>query len=88
MAKIKEFELGAKLRDTVSGFEGIATSKVVFLNGCVRYGLEPKVGADGKIIEGQYFDSQQVEKVDDGLIEKVKEARTNTGGAPITKLIK
>lgn len=82
MADLNEFELGERLKDTVSGFTGIATSKVTFLNGCVRYALEPPVGKDGKTIDGQYFDSQQLEKVDSGLLKQVTKKRTNTGGSP------
>lgn len=35
----KKVKLGDKYRDTVSGFEGVATARYEFLNGCVQYHL-------------------------------------------------
>lgn len=52
-------ELGAKARDRVSGWEGIATARYEYVNGCERY----EVGGhdkDGKP-ESFVFDVQQLE---------------------------
>lgn len=38
--RANKVELGESYRDTVTGFTGIATARVEFLNGCVRYTLE------------------------------------------------
>lgn len=73
-------KLGQTLRDKVSGFTGIATAKVEFYNGCERFCLEPKVGSDGKPIDAVYFDVQQLEVVDDGLL--AARPTTRTGGNP------
>jgi hypothetical protein len=70
------FNLGQKLRDRVTGFEGIATSKVEYLNGCVQFCIKPPM-KDGKIVEGEYFDQQQLEFVDEGIAVEQR----NTGGA-------
>lgn len=49
--------LGDKCRDQVTGFEGVATARVEYLNGCVRYALEaPKEGS----VEELYFDDQRL----------------------------
>lgn len=52
--------LGSKVRDSVTGFEGVATAKHEYLNGCVRYSVEPPIGYDGKLPEAQTFDVQRL----------------------------
>ena len=44
----------------VTGFKGIATAKIEYINGCVQYCVVPPVGADGKRIDGEYIDHQQL----------------------------
>ncbi|GAI75720.1 unnamed protein product, partial [marine sediment metagenome] len=57
-------KLGDVVRDTVSGFIGVATGKSEYLNGCVRYCLEPmKLTDKGDLIESHWFDKQQLEVV-------------------------
>ena len=68
-------ELGSKVRDKVSWFTGIASSRVQYLNGCVQYGLTAKVGKDNKV-EVVYIDEGQLEVVDKGVSVKKKD----TGG--------
>lgn len=54
--------LGNKVRDRVTGFTGIATSKVEYLNGCVQYCIMPAADKKtGKVEDGRYVDSQQIE---------------------------
>jgi len=61
-----EIKLGNKVRDKVTGYEGVATARVEYLNGCVQYCVKPKVGSDGKMPEPEYIDVQQLEVVSDG----------------------
>lgn len=56
--------LGDLARDTISGFQGIVTSKHDYLNGCTRFGLAPQTLKDGKPIETCIFDQEQVELVE------------------------
>jgi hypothetical protein len=54
-------KLGQKVRDTVTGHEGVATSKVEYLNGSVRFCVEGKA-IDGKATgDGTYFDHERLE---------------------------
>ncbi len=62
MASFK-FKLGAKARDTVTGFEGIITGRNEWLNGCRQYCIKPPVDKDGKILDGEWIDEQQLEVV-------------------------
>lgn len=72
-----EFILGSTLRDKVTGFTGIATSRVVYLNGCVQYGISPKVKeGEMKHPDTEYIDVSQLEFIDAGVYVPMKE----TGG--------
>lgn len=65
-------ELGKKARDKVTGFEGILTSKVMYLYGCTQYGIAPPA-KDGKIEDARYFDEGRIEIVGKGILpEEVK----------------
>ena len=76
MSKTNSIKLGSKVKDRISGFAGIATSRVEFLYGCVRYLVEPEgLTPDGKPIESQYFDEQRLtdrSTVETGGPESVK----------------
>ncbi len=73
-----KIKLGVKVRDKVSGFEGIVGARIVYLNGCIRYELIPRVGEDGKSRESEFFDEARIEVVKDG--KQVKVERKSTGG--------
>lgn len=62
--------LGKKVKDKVTGFEGIATSKHIYLTGCNQYGVQPVVDKDGKIPELRYFDEGRLEITGDGITSK------------------
>ena len=78
MAKIK---LGDKVRDTVSGFEGIAFGQTLFLHGCTRIGVQPVVDKDGKLPEAQWFDEPQLVKVSAKAVET---GSRKTGGPMVS----
>jgi len=87
MSKIK---LGDKVRDRVTGFEGIATSKTEFLNGCIQIEITPRLKPGEtidpeKMVAGLGLDIGQLEKVDCGLNTKKPIVRKKTGG-PMRKI--
>lgn len=53
--------LGFTLRDKVTGFTGVATGHVEYITGCNQVLLVPKVDADGKLRESNWFDVQRCE---------------------------
>lgn len=55
-----KFQLGDKVRDTVTGFEGIVTCKNEWLNGCLQYCVKGKVKKDKSIPEGEWIDEGQL----------------------------
>lgn len=68
--------LGDVAKDTISGFQGVVTSYTTWLNGCVRLGISPQKMQDGKLIEMQVFDIEQL-----ALVKKAKSRDAEpTGG--------
>lgn len=68
--------LGQEVKDVVSGFKGVAVAKHLYLNGCSRITVQPKIDKDGKLPESQSFDEPQL-KV---LSKKCLSGKTDTGG--------
>lgn len=54
-------KLGSKIRDTMTGLEGIAVVRAIWLWGCVRIGLQPYETRDGKPVEESWFDESRLE---------------------------
>jgi len=73
---MEEIKLGMKVRDKVTGLVGIAVAYLRYMNGCVRYEIAPPVGKDGKVHDGLWVDSQQIEIMGKGLTVEPKK----TGG--------
>jgi hypothetical protein len=49
--------LGDKVRDSISGFDGIATGRFEYLSGCVRIEVTPdRLDKDGKLIDYAVID--------------------------------
>ena len=66
-------KLGDKVRDRISGFEGIATGTAEYLNGCKRILIEPtNLDEDGKLLKSVWFDDVQVEMAQKGAFAKGK----------------
>lgn len=57
-------QLGLKVRDRVTGFEGIAVARIEYLTGCMQIGISPPVDKEGKLQDTSYFDHTRVEVVD------------------------
>ena len=54
--------LGDTVKDTVSGFEGIAVSRHLYLSGCERITVQPKYNKkDQKLPETETFDILQIQ---------------------------
>jgi hypothetical protein len=67
---MSKFDFGDKVRDIVNGYQGIVTARHEYLNGCVRYHVDPgKVEKDGKSPEGATIDEGQLELVKRGVVK-------------------
>jgi len=52
-----KFELGAKVKDVIDGFEGVITGRTEYMTGCVQYCVMPdKMDKDNKKLEGHWLD--------------------------------
>ena len=70
--------LGKKVRDKVTGFEGIITAVVSYITGCDQYFVQPQV-KDGAYVEGRYMDVHRVEFIEGGTKIEIYEAPQNNG---------
>lgn len=53
--------VGTRVRDEISGFEGIAVGRTEWLYGCVRIGVAPeKLDKDGRVTPPEWFDEAQL----------------------------
>ena len=70
-------QLGDVVKDRITGFKGVVIARTDWLNGCVRMSVQPeKLGSDGKPIESQVFDVEQLELIK----AKVQPLATRSGG--------
>lgn len=65
-------ELGWRVKDSISGFQGIATAFARFINGCERIEITPEQMKDGKLLDTHYFDAQQLVVIDTNPARNVK----------------
>ncbi len=63
-------KLGSKVRDTMTGLEGIAVVRAIWLWGCIRIGLQPYETRDGKPVEESWFDESRLEVIKGKTIKK------------------
>jgi len=84
-------KLGDKVRDEVTGIEGIATSRTEWLNGCVRFGVDFRGGTkESPATCRETFDEEQltVVKASAVSVERIRadrpmpELRRAGGGRP------
>jgi len=74
-------KLGARVKDNLTGFEGVMTGKTEWLYGCVRIGIEPtELDKDGKPQETMWFDEQRVEIVKPKKVKISASSRATSGG--------
>jgi hypothetical protein len=80
---MENIKFGHKVKDKVTGFEGICTAEIKYMNGCEKWQI------DGKVVNNQieciWVDKQQVIKLDDGIVKEVEQEIK--GGGSITQPI-
>ena len=63
--------LGCKVRDKVTGIEGIATSVSFDLYGCVLVIVTPLVDKDGKHLDGRWYDHHRLTILDNKRVMEI-----------------
>lgn len=80
-----DVKLGQCVRDMATKFEGIATDRAIYLNGCVFYHVIPKF-RDTSILgdnpSGSWISQNRIEVVDDGILKKAKVPAPSSDGSP------
>ncbi len=62
-------ELGSRVKDAMTGFEGVAVSCTKYLYGCVSVGVQPtELTPLGKPEDVVYFDEQRLEDKSDAPV--------------------
>lgn len=72
-------ELGTEVKDKITDFKGIATARIEYITGCVRYELTPKVDKDGKCLDSCWFDESRLLIIEESSV-KVPEPKGEIGG--------
>lgn len=70
--------LGKKVKDTVTGITGTAVTKIIYMNGCVQYAIQPKKVVNGVPAEAKWYDEDQVVLMP--TKKTIKPKRKPTGG--------
>lgn len=52
-------ELGSKVKDSITGFKGVAIARCTYLYGCVHVQVEASTLTDGKSVT-EWFDEQRL----------------------------
>jgi hypothetical protein len=80
-----QHQLGDRVKDKVTGYEGIIIARSEHLNGCIRYGVQrQELSKEGKPQEAEWFDEKQL------VVTKAKKVEVETkrtgGPAPTPRL--
>lgn len=79
----KSIGLGDRVKDSVTGVQGIVVCVTTWLHGCIRMGVQPEQIKDGKPVDAQYFDQTQLVLVKAAIHEpKVTEVAPVQPAAP------
>lgn len=62
-------KLGDRVKDKVTGFEGIAIGRTQWFTGCDTIGITPTILKDGKTIDAEWFDINRIKKVEEKTTE-------------------
>ena len=79
-------KLGDKVKDRVTGLEGIVVARTDWLNGCIRMVVQPQELKDGEPVKSSSFDIEELIVIQaDALNPKPQERRTNGPMPPATR---
>lgn len=74
-------QLGSRVRDTLTGFTGIATGRTEWLYGCSRVSIEPEeLSINGTVQDHHWFDEQRIEVLEIKIIPISDDSDAKIGG--------
>jgi hypothetical protein len=78
--------LGFKVKDLVTGYEGVAVSIDFDLYGCVQVAVHPGVDKDGKMQESRWFDEKRLRATSGEVVMPVPSFSVVPGAAELPVL--
>ncbi len=78
-------ELGDKVKDTITGFAGVATAKIIFLNGCVQFLVTPKMAKPKKNETPEYPTATYIDEEQLRVVGASKKAKPKPSGGGVRK---
>ncbi|WP_172332422.1 hypothetical protein [Mangrovicoccus sp. HB161399] len=72
--------MGDKVKDTPTGFTGVAIARAEHMTGCNQLYVLPKSDKENEIKDGHWFDIERIEKIGDRAV--VVEARRTGADVP------
>ena len=87
---MSKIQLGDKVRCKITGFEGTAVAKTEFINGCVQWGVLPRMKKASKSFkEGLMPEEVEIDEQSLEIISvKKKEIKKTENGGPMTRGLK
>ncbi len=75
-----KFNLGDKVRDRITGFEGIILGRTEWMTGCRTYGVKSQALKDSSPIDAVWLDEIQLDLVMEQAVALHSHERPITGG--------
>lgn len=77
-----KFKNGDTVEDSLSGLKGTVVASTLWLNGCVRYFVQPRVVKDGIPVLASSVDEQQLKLIEAAAAAPAPEAGAEKTGGP------
>ena len=71
--------IGDRVKDIMTGFEGIAYGRWECLTGCVSFDVHPRVNAEGEIPSSQWIDESRLEVIEKGAVSLIVNEKEPAG---------
>lgn len=75
---MSRIDFGDKVKDIVTGFEGIAVGRSLWMTGYEQIAVQPGFIKDGKLSDATWFESTRLEVVEKNAVKQPR--RTEDGG--------
>jgi hypothetical protein len=76
-----QVELGQEVKDSITGFFGLATGRVEYITGCNQVLVQPQCKPDGEYIENRWFDEDRLSVIN-GTVFALPRATANGPDKP------
>jgi len=73
-----KFDNGDRVKDAISGFEGIVSARTQYLTGCIQYGISYETLLEGKVPDAIWMDEDRLTLSQAGAFE----LKVQTNGGP------